>query len=126
MVVSDCTMIEALCCKEDDSVVDVAKKIREHLIRHIYVVDSDGKPVGVISNTDMNNRVVAEGKDPSTMKAKDIMTSPIVSVESNLDEREAYGICVKNEIVTCPVTKDGKVVGIVTINELVRKLTKVE
>jgi signal-transduction protein with cAMP-binding, CBS, and nucleotidyltransferase domain len=60
------------------------------------------------------------------MKAKDIMTSPIVSVESNLDEREAYGICVKNEIVTCPVTKDGKVVGIVTINELVRKLTKVE
>ena len=126
MVVSECTLIEAPCCNETDSVVAVALEIRKHLLRHIYVLDSEGKPVGVISTTDMNNRVVAEGKNPGDMVARDIMTSPIVSIDSGSDEKEAYRVCMKSQIAACPVTKEGKVVGIVTVNELVRKLTGVE
>jgi len=126
MAVKECTMIETPSCNENDSIVEVAKEIRQHLLRHIYVLDDSGKPVGVISTTDMNNRVVAEGKDPNSLKAKDIMTSPIVSVESGMDEKEAYKVCAKNQVATCPVTEGGRVVGIVTINELIRHMTQVE
>ena len=81
--------------------------------------------VGIISTVDINNRVVAEGKNPNGLKAKDIMTSPIRSFEEDADEKEAYSTCVKDNIVTCPVTKDGRIVGIVSIHELLRKITHV-
>jgi CBS domain-containing protein len=126
MTIKNCTLIEALTCNEDDLVVEVAKKIREHLLRHIYVVDSENKPVGVISTTDINNRIVAEGKDPNNIKANEIMTSPIETIDEDMDEREAYKVCVKGNIVACPVTKEGKISGIISVNEILRKLTDVQ
>jgi CBS domain-containing protein len=125
-MLKNCTLIEAPQCKETDTVVEVAKQLREHLIRYIYVVDENQNPQGVISLTDINNRLVAEGKDPSTTTAKDIMTSPITTFEETIDIKEAYENCVKNNIATCPVTKEGKLVGMVTIHELLRKITAVE
>ena len=125
-MIKECVMIEPLYCNGEDSIVEVAKKLREHLIRYIYVVDSEGKPVGVISTTDINNRVVAEGKNPSELSAKDVMTKPIHSFEEDSDEKEVYRACVKNEIATCPVTKDGKLVGIISIHELLRKIAQVD
>lgn len=125
MAVKDCTMVEAPQCVEDESLIEVAKKIKKYILRYIYVVDKSGKPLGVISTTDMNNRVVAEGKDPNKLVARDIMTSPIHSVEDNMDEREAYSLCIKNDVAACPVTQKGKIMGIVTVNELLRRLTHV-
>lgn len=125
-MIKDCVLIEPLFCKEDDSVVEVAKKLRGHLIRYIYVVDKNDTPVGVISTTDINNRVVAEGKNPTSLKAKEIMTKPIHSFEETDDVNKAYKACVKNEIATCPVTSKGKLVGLVSVHELLRKITNVE
>ena len=76
-MISKCTLIEPFYCKEDDSVVEVAKKLRGTTIRQIFVVDEKTYPVGLISTTDINNRVVAEGKDPKKMKAKEIMSKTI-------------------------------------------------
>ena len=124
-MIKDCTLLEALHCEETESVVDVAKQLREHLIRYIYVTDANQKPVGVISITDINNRVVAEGKNPTTLQAKDIMTKPIQTLEETMDEKQAYEQCVKGNVATCPITKQGKLVGMITIHELLRSITHV-
>tara|TARA_Y100000034_G_scaffold134284_1_gene202275 strand:+ start:1056 stop:1418 length:363 start_codon:yes stop_codon:yes gene_type:complete len=116
-------MIEANPCKDTESIVEVAKKLRENLIRYIYIVDDEGKPVGVVSILDINNRIVAEGKDPNGITAKDVMTSPVQSFDEEEDESKAYRECMEKEIVTCPVTSDGKLIGMVTIDELLRKIT---
>lgn len=126
MAITNCTIIETPICKQDDLIIDVAKKIREHLLRYIYVLDENNKPVGVISTTDMNNRVVAQGLDSKNTKAKEIMTNPIISIDINFDEKEAYKLCVKNDIALCPITKDEKFIGVITLNELLRNLTKIE
>ena len=125
-MLKECTLIEPLMVKETENVVVVAQKLREHLIRHIYVVNDNGHPVGVISTTDINNRVVAEGKNPTTLKAKDIMTKPIASFDETTEERSVYKECIKSKIATCPVTRNGKLFAMVTIEELLRKITQVE
>lgn len=125
-MIKGCTLIEALHCTEDSSVVSVAKLIREHLVRSLYVVDAEEKPVGVISITDINNRVVAEGKNPEGLKAKDIMSSPVHSFEEDSDEKIAYETCIKENVAMCPVTSNGKLVGMITVHELLRKMTHVE
>lgn len=125
-MIKDCTLLEALYCKDSDTVVDVAKRLREHLIRYIYVVNQQEQPVGVISITDINNRVVAEGKNPTSLHAKDIMTQPLQTFEETMDERLAYEQCVKHNVATCPVTNKGKLVGMITIHELLRSITQVK
>jgi hypothetical protein len=90
MQVKDCVLIEAFKCNEEDSVVDVAKKLREYTLRHIFVVNKEDYPVGLISVTDINNRVVAEGKNPNELKAKDIMTKPVDVIDENDDINAVY------------------------------------
>jgi len=125
-MIKECTMIEPLQCDENDSVVNVAKALREHVIRHIYVVNAKHYPVGVISITDVNNRVVAEGKNPNTLQAKDIMTKDIQVYQETDDEREVYKTCVRNKTATCPIVRGNKLVGVVTIHELLQRITTVE
>ena len=79
MKIKDCDLRKVLDCDIGDSVINVAKKLKKNNERHIVVVDS-GKPLGLISTTDICNRVVAESKDLNKTKAKDIMTSPVISI----------------------------------------------
>ena len=124
-MIKDCILIEALTCQESEKVTEVAKQLREHLIRYLYVINDVQEPVGVISVVDINNRVVAEGKDPNTLTAKEIMTTPIKSYEETEEERVVYEDCVRNNLATCPITKGKKIVGAVTIHELLKGITRV-
>ena len=125
-MLKECTLFEALQCKEEDTLVTVAKKLREYTVRYIYVTNAQEQPVGVISMSDMNNRVVAEGKDPTLFKAKDIMTKNIKVYDDTMDERDAYKQCVHEKLTACPVVSKGKLVGVVTVQELLNRITHVE
>lgn len=125
-MLKECTLFEALQCKEEDTLVTVAKKLREYTVRYIYVTNTQEQPIGVISMSDINNRVVAEGKDPNTIQAKDIMTKNIKVYDDQMDEREAYKQCVQEKLTACPVVSKGKLVGVVTIQELLNRITHVE
>jgi CBS domain-containing protein len=124
-MIKECTLLEALQCKEEDSAVDVAKKLREYTIRYIYVTNSQEHVLGVISLSDLNNRVVAEGKNPQTVKAKDIMTKNIIVYDDETDEYEAYKQCIREGRTACPVTSKGKLVGVVTVQTLLNHITHI-
>jgi len=125
-MLKECTLLEALQCKEEDTLVTVAKKLREYAVRYIYVMNAQEQLAGVISMSDINNRVAAEGKDPKLFKAKDIMTKNIKVYDDEMDEREAYKQCVQAKLTACPVVSKGKLVGVVTVQELLNRMTHVE
>ena len=121
MQVKDCTLIRPLYCKKEMNVVEVAKTLKQHKQRRIIVVDDNEFPIGIISTTDINNRVVAEGKDASKLKALDIMTSPIFltcDIYDKLDD--IFSKMVEHESYFCPVTKDKKIYGVLTYGELIK------
>jgi CBS domain-containing protein len=120
MKIKDCVLIEAFKCNKDNSVVEVAKKLKHLTLRHIFVVDDKNYPVGVISMSDINNRVVAENKNAAELKAEDIMSNPI----DVCDENDDAGIFMKKLIekghVMAPVVKEKQMAGIVTITQLLK------
>ena len=73
MKVKNCTLLKALNCDIDEDIVNVAKILKQNKQRRIIVIDNNQVPLGIISTTDMNNKVVAENKDLQKLKAKDIM-----------------------------------------------------
>lgn len=122
MKIRDCILIEAFKCHEDDSVVNVAKKLREITLKHIFVVDKKDYPIGIISIVDINNRVVAEAKDPHNLKAKDIMSKPIDVVDIDDDLEDFYEKLVEKNHVMAPVTDNNKMIGIITIHQILKNL----
>ena len=111
-------------CNVEDSVVKVAQILRDTKNRYIFVVDNEEKPVGLISTVDINNRVVAENKIATELKASDIMTSPVRSVDENEEVKAVYEAMVNGDHYSYPVTREGKLVGIINFDELLRKVAK--
>ena len=118
--IKDCVLIESFKCNEEDSLVDVAKKLREITLRHIFVVDDMDYPKGIISVVDMNNRVVAEGKNPVGLKAKDIMSRVEEIADVDEDVSEFLKKALEKNRVLSPVVKDNKMVGIISAHQLIK------
>src|SRR3989344_4507641 len=117
----NCVLIEPFTCNENDSVIDVAKKLRDISLRHIFVVNNDNYPVGIISMTDINNRVVAENKNLNTTKANNIMSKPIDIFDINDDVQSSYEKMVEKNHVMNAVTENKKIKGIITIHQLMKQ-----
>jgi len=99
----------------------IVKEMNKHKIASILVAD-DGKPVGIITERDILQRVIDEGRNLDTTKAKDIMSSPIHSISSKATMRQACEMMVLLRVKKLVVVKGRKAEGIVTIADLVKKI----
>jgi CBS domain-containing protein len=79
---------EVFSITEETSVHQVAQYLREKQVRSVGVLNAEGKLTGVISHSDVSDKVAAENKCPAWMKASDIMTRDLVTVtpEITLDD----------------------------------------
>lgn len=79
---------EIFTVSEETSVHEVAQYMRAKEVRTVGVLDPTGRLTGVISQSDISDKVAAENKCPAWMKATDIMTRELitVTVEKTLDE----------------------------------------
>lgn len=79
---------EIYTVSEETSVHEVAQYLRSKQVRTVGVLGASGKLTGVISQSDISDKVAAENKCPAWMKAADIMTRELVTVtaEKTLDE----------------------------------------
>lgn len=107
---------KALACKLDDSVKDIAKKLKENNERRIFVVDNEGNLKGIITTTDLVYKALTDGN--KTLKAKDVMTENILSVDSNEDLDKALEIMNKLKSFVCPVAENGKLLGVISYHDL--------
>jgi CBS domain-containing protein len=100
-----------------DLVSEVMRKMLEENIGAV-VVQEDETLSGIITEKDILERVVLAGKDTSSTRAKEIMSSPITTIEHNKSIAEALKIMKKNSIRRLVVTREDKLVGLVTERRL--------
>lgn len=103
----------------DDSAREVAMLMNKYQIGCIIIVD-DCKPVGIITERDMLKRVICKGVAPGQVRADDIMTKPLVNASPNMRAGNAAKIMLEWNIKKLPVVDEGKLVGIVTLTDLLR------
>src|SRR3989338_89250 len=113
---------DVVFCNDDACVLDVSRILRDTRTRHLIVVNEKNNPVGIISTVDINNRVVAEEKNSSTLKARDIMTKPIETVEVSSTCEEAYQKMVSKGTYSIPVTENGSLIGSLSFSKLFGKV----
>jgi CBS domain-containing protein len=95
------------------SVVDAAKTMIQQEKGPLPVVEG-GKAVAMVTDRDIIARVVAEGKDPSSLTVRDIATTDLVTVSPDADVSEARQLMAQRELDRILVVEGGNLVGIIS------------
>ena len=119
MYVRDIMSINVVTMPPDATVFDVATSMSKMDIGSIIIVDRD-RPIGIITESDIVRRVIADEKDAKTTVARDIMSSPIIHVEPGTALTEAMRVMARSNIRRVAVLKNDSLAGIVTSRDLLR------
>jgi len=109
----------------DDNVYRAAALMAERGVSSCVVV-RDEKPVGVVTERDLVRKVLAMRLSPVRTKVAAVMSYPVIVVGENTSVLEAIDIMARNSVRRVVVVKDDRLVGIVTITDLVRALREYE
>ncbi len=105
----------------DESVFQAISLMADKGIGALVVI-ADETLVGIISERDYARKVVLQGKSSKDTQVRDIMTSPVVSVGPNQTVDDCMRIVTTKRIRHLPVVEREKVIGIVSIGDLVRRV----
>lgn len=105
--------------EEDTSTQQAALKM-SLARRGFLVVTKDGKPTGIVSDSDIIRKVVANNEKPNLIKVKDIMNKPIVSISPDDDIMRAVKKIKANNIHRLPVVYNKEVVGVISLTDIAK------
>ena len=82
---------------------------------------SEGKPAGIITERDIALKVLLKNRRASEVKAKEIMSSPLVTIEPEASVEEACKLAARKRIKRLSVVENGVLIGIVSIRDLLTR-----
>jgi CBS domain-containing protein len=102
---------------EDALVTGIVKNMAELGIGSV-VITSKGKPTGIITERDIALKVLLKNKRASEVKAKEIMASPLITIEPDTSVDEASALASEKHIKRLPVVENGVLIGIVSVRNI--------
>ncbi len=101
----------------DQAIINAARRMRDERVGALLVEDKDDY-VGILTETDIVRKAAAEGKNLATLFVKDVMTQPLMSIESTKTVREANDMMSENGVRHLAVCEAGKVKGLVSVRDI--------
>lgn len=84
----------------------------------VVPVADDGRLVGLVTDRDLVVRVIADRRDPTEVRLRDIATATPVTVTPDTQLSEARDLMAAHRIRRLPVVKDGQLVGILSLGDV--------
>ena len=126
MLLKDFYTTEALHCGRNTTVLEAAELMHRRHIGDLIVVDDlddNPIPVGLVTDRDIVLKVLGNGRDAAKTRVADIMSMPLVTAADEEDSSAAIARMRSHGVRRLPVTTaGGRLVGIVTLDDLLRML----
>ena len=103
----------------DEKVLVALSKMRRRYLNSLIVKKSEENPdYGIVTSTDICDKIVAQDRDPSKTKIREIMTTPLISISPEQNIFECAQLMSEHHIHHLPVMdKDGNVVGMISATD---------
>lgn len=98
-------------------VLEGARALESNNIGAVMVQDQ-GRVAGIVTDRDLAVRVVGQGLDPTTTTMGEVMTTPVITLSSGDSQLDAVRFMRQRNIRRIPLVDDGRLVGLVTLDDL--------
>lgn len=105
----------------EDSVLDAIKLMAEKKIGALLVMENENLS-GIVSERDYARKVILQGKSSRETPVKDIMTAEVTVVNPQETVEKCMSLMTEKRMRHLPVVEDGKVIGVVSIGDLVKAI----
>jgi len=85
------------------------------------VITKGGKPVGIVTDRDIALKVTLADRKPSEIKAKEVMSSPLITIEQDAPQERACELMAETGVRRIPVMEDDKLVGIISVRNVLTR-----
>jgi CBS domain-containing protein len=103
------------------SVFDAVKLMAERSIGALLVMEG-GQIAGIITERDYARKIILVGRSSKETPVRDIMTSPVMHVRPEQTNEECMALMTDNRLRHLPVMDQGKLVGLISIGDLVKDI----
>lgn len=119
LLVKDVMSSPVITVEEETPVNQVAELMEKHGLGCVIVTGRDGKPIGIITERDLVARVLARNLKPDSIKAKEVMTTPLITIEPDVAINEAAKKMSRLNIRRLGVIYKGELVGILSSKDII-------
>ena len=96
--ISDLMGKKLVTIEESSSVQESANRMKDKNVSSLIVVDANGRPLGLITERDLVRKVCIHDVSASKIINRDIMSSPLISIESKSSQSDAVDIMLQNNV----------------------------
>ncbi|MCX7871738.1 MAG: CBS domain-containing protein [Verrucomicrobiae bacterium] len=109
----------------DATVFEVLQILADKNVGALIVVDKD-KPIGIVSERDYARKVILHGRHSKETLVKDIISKELITISPDQSVEDAMRLMTQHRVRHLPVLKEGKIIGIVSIGDLVNYVIKAQ
>ena len=117
VLVRDIMNSPVVSASPNDTILDIAKKMKDENIGSIIIMEED-KPVGVVTDWDIVSKAIVNDTKPSQIKSKEVMKE-LYTIESEESITEAARLLRKHNIKRLGVVYKNRLVGIISSSDVI-------
>jgi CBS domain-containing protein len=110
---------EVFSVPSDTTVYDAMRTMADKEVGALLVVD-DGQLHGIVSERDYARKVILLGRSSKETPVSEILTEPLITIAPDTSVDEAMRLITTHRIRHLPVVQAGKIVGLISIGDLVQ------
>ncbi len=115
---------EIYSIRDDMTVRDAALYMREHKVRSVGVLNEAAQLAGVVSQSDISEKVAAENKCPAWMRVSEIMTRDLLVVRPEIGLEECLRLMEKNSVFHLLIAEEsGRYLGMISVADLLQVIS---
>ncbi len=120
MMVASLMNTNVLTVTPETDVSQAVRLLTHYDIGSLPVVQADGELRGIVTDRDILTRAVAMESELGGLAVGAVMTRAVVTIPPDADVREAAAVMAAHRIRRLPVTKNRRLVGVITLADLAR------